>query len=412
MNSESNPQVPTRGPDAWIPALIAVSLLAALAISTTGEGFAGHSAILWFALLTWTCVRMRGERWVRALYLPALVIFVTWFVGAAPWIAFPFALALLIAYLLDPVIDDLERRMSRTAAIAILAVPMLAVVVLLVVFLIPALFSESAQLVERLPELRQPIERLAGWAQAQAARFGIILDTSSIIEFVAPHLEGIGRNLWGAGEGVWRGVRGVIGFASFMVITPVVAFYLLRDFDRMHDGLLRAIPASGRVGVKTYMEHVDHAVSGYLRGQLLVGVVVGTLFAVGLTLLGMQYALLVGVSALFLNLVPFLGAALTAVLAVAVALLSDPSWMSVLKVMILYTVVSGVEGVVSPRILSGSLALHPVLVLSAVLIGGQFFGIVGVLVAVPTVAVLKEAMVVWGPQLLELLPIDRHVDAE
>src|SRR5690606_7099511 len=113
----------------------------------------------------------------------------------------------------------------------------------------------------------------------------------------------------------------VIGFVSFLVITPVIGFYLLRDFDRLREGALGQLPDATRVSVERYLHHVDRAVAGYLRGQLVVGAVVGTLFAIGLTVLGMDYAILVGMSALVLNLVPYVGAALTAALAVSVALL-------------------------------------------------------------------------------------------
>lgn len=412
MNSESPTRSPDQGPDAWIPAWIAVALLVALAVATTGRGVLGHTPILWFVLLTMICVRLRQERWVVVLYLPALVLFVSWFAAAAPWVTLPFALGLLIAYLLDPLVDRIERRMNRTAAIGLLAVPLITLVVLLGIVLVPALVSEGGQLVARLPELQQPLERLAQWAQLQAARFGFDLQPSTAVDFVVPRLEGIGRNLLGAGEGVWRGVQGVIGFVSFLVITPVVGFYLLRDFDSLRAAAMRQFPPATRDGIETYLHHVDRAVSGYLRGQLMVGVVVGSLFALGLTLLGMDYALLVGISALVLNLVPFLGSALTAALAVAVALLSDPSWLSLVKVAGLYAVISGVDSVISPRIMSESLALHPVLVMLAVLVAGQFFGFVGVFIAVPAVAVLKEAMVVWGPQLLELLPINQNDGGE
>ncbi len=412
MNSSPENREPEGGPNVWIPALIAVALLVALAVATTGGGFAGHTPILWFVLLTMLCVRLRQDPWVGVLYLPALVLFLFWFSAAAPWVTLPFALGLFLAYLLDPVVDRMEPRMSRTAAIALLAIPSLTVFTLLGVVLIPAVISESAQLISRLPELQQPIERLATWAQQQAARVGFEVEPTTVVDFVAPHLQSIGSNLVGAGVGVWRGVQGVIGFVSFLVITPVVGFYLLRDFDRLHESALQQFSRTTRKEVETYLHQVDLAVSGYLRGQLLVGVVVGALFAVGLTLLGMDYALLVGICALVLNLVPYLGSALTAALAVAVALLSDPSWMSVVKVTGLYAAISGVEGIISPRIMSESLSLHPVLVMSAVLVGGQFFGIVGMFIAVPAVAVLKQAMVVWGPQLLELLALTRHDDVD
>jgi predicted PurR-regulated permease PerM len=144
---------------------------------------------------------------------------------------------------------------------------------------------------------------------------------------------------------------------------------------------------------------------GYLRGQLVVGLIVGTLFFTGLTLLGMQYALLVGLSAVFLNLVPFVGSVMTAVLALSVALLTEPSLASALKVAALFAVIQTLDAaVISPRVVASSVRLHPVVVMLALLLGGRFLGLVGVLLAVPAAAVLKETLELWAPELLRLWP--------
>ena len=399
---------PTNGPDRWIPAVVALALLVAMAVAAAAGGLAGHTPLLWFVLLTLVCVRQRHERWVITLYLPALVLFLLWFAGAAQSVTVPLAVGLLIAYLLDPLVDRMERRMPRTTAIGLLAIPLVVLLVVLGIVLVPALIVEAGQLIGRLPELQGPLERLGMWAQEQAGRLGYDLQPASIADWVVPRLESIGRNLLGAGAGVWKGVQGVIAFVSFLVITPVVGYYMLRDIDRLREGLLASLPDAARPGVGEFLHQVDRAVSGYFRGQLLVGLVSGTIFAAGLTALGMDYALLVGITAVVLNLVPYVGAAITAVLAVAVALLSDPSWISLVKVGGLYAVASTVENVVSPRIMGHSLSLHPVVVMLSLLIAGQFLGLVGLLVAVPAAAVIKESLKVWAPQLLELLPLPRE----
>ena len=395
------------GPDRWIPAVVAFVLLIALAGATASGGTLGHTPILWFLLLTIVCVRRRHEGWVVPLYLPALTLFVLWFAGAARSITIPFGIALLLAYLLDPVVDRMESRLGRPASIGLLAIPLGLGLAAVLIVLVPALAAEAGQLIGRLPELQGPLERLGAWAATQGARLGFEIQPATVADWILPRLEGIGRNLLGAGVGVWKGVQGVIAFIGFLVITPVVGYYLLRDFDRLRDGLLTNLPRDVRGEVQTYLERIDRAVAGYLRGQLLVGAISGTLFGVGLAVLGMDYAILVGISAIFLNLVPYVGALITALLAIAVALLSDPSWISLAKVGALYALVSGVEQVVSPRIMGESLSLHPVLVMLSVLIAGQFFGVIGLLIAVPAAAVLKESLVVWWPQLLELLPVRR-----
>lgn len=394
-------------PDIWLPAIVALALLLALVVSTASGGFVGHTPILWFVLLSMICVRHRREQWTPSVYLPAVALFALWFVGAAQSVTIPFGVGLLLAYLLDPIVDRMERRMNRSAAIGVLAVPLVLGLVGLLIVLVPALVSEGGQLIGRLPELQGPLERLGTWASGQAARLGLDFQPATVADWVLPRLEGIGKNLLGAGEGVWKGVQGVIAFVSFVVITPVVGFYLLRDIDKLRDGFLANLPGEARGEVETYLEHVDRAVAGYLRGQLLVGVISGVIFAVGLTVLGIDYAILVGISAVVLNLVPYVGAAITAVLAISVALLSDPGWISLVKVGGVYAVSSAVEQVVSPRIMSDNLSLHPVLVMLSVLIAGQFFGAVGLLIAVPAAAVLVEALKVWWPQMVQTLGMRR-----
>lgn len=399
----------SQGPAAWVPALIALGLTVALGMSTSSGGLAGHTPLLWFLLLTFVCVRERKQSWVVVLYLPALVLFSLWFASAAQSVTIPLGVGLLLAYVFDPVVDRLERHMSRSAAIALLAVPILALLALLVTFLVPALLAEGAQLVRRLPELQDPLERLGTWAQARAAALGFEIERATLADWLVPRMEAIGHSLLGASVGVWRGVQGVVAFVSFLVITPVVSFYLLRDIDRIRDGLEARLPEASRPGFATFSEHVNRAVSGYLRGQLLVGLMVGASFAIGLTALGMDYALLVGLSAVVLNLIPYVGSVTTAILALSVALLSDPSWTSVVKVASLYAFVQLLDGVVSPRIMGQSLSLHPVVVMLAVLIAGHFLGLVGVILAVPATAVLKEAVVLWAPELLALLPLRRDL---
>jgi predicted PurR-regulated permease PerM len=256
-----------------------------------------------------------------------------------------------------------------------------------------------------LPELRGTLissyERLI----ALAASWGVPLERERIAEFLWNRAESIGSTLGGVSLGVWRGVQGVIDVISFLVIMPVFTFYLLRDYDALLAKFLHAIGPEAASETQQFLHRVDRSISGYLRGQIIVGLVVGSLFFIGLSLLGMEYALLVGLSAVFLNLVPFVGSLITALLALSVALLTEPSIAATLKVGILFVAIQTLDAaIISPRIVAGQLALHPIVVMIAILLGGRFFGVAGVLLAVPTAAILKETLLVWTPELLRLWP--------
>ena len=360
---------------------------------------------VWFLLLTVLCLRHRHASWAPTLFFPAAVLFALWFAAAARAVTLPFGLALLFAYLLDPLVDRLEGRLGRSRAIALLALPTFALATVFALWLVPALVGELSRLLHRLPELRQPLGELARAVSERLGSWGVSIDREAWADLLLPRLEDFGRSLLDASMGVWHGLQGLLGLVSFVVITPVVGFYLLRDIDRLRQGFLEALAPGQREGVRDFLASFDRAVSGYLRGQLLVGVVVGALFALGLTLLGIDYALLVGLAAVFLNLVPYVGSVLTATLALTVALLSDPNWTSVLEVGLLYGAVQLLDGaVLSPRIMGKSLELHPAFVMLAVMIAGQFFGIAGVVVGVPAAALAREGLRRWTPRVLGLLP--------
>lgn len=406
MDRHRAPQPPgSDGPERWLAPVVLLALLVLLVVSTTRGGFAGHSAILWFALLITLAMPLRAERWVGWILLPAAVIFTLWFLDTARSVSVPFGVGLLLAYLLDPVVDRLERRLGRTRAIVVLALPALALLGAFLVFVVPLLLGEAARLVERLPELREPIERLGRAVQERAGRLGVRWEWVTLAEWVLPRLESAGQGLLGAGIGVWRGVQGLVEWVSFLVITPVVGFYLLRDFDRLRDGFLAALGPAQREAVGGFLARTDRAVSAYLRGQLLVGLVVGAAFAAGLAALGFDYALLVGLCAVVLNLVPYVGSVLTAALALAVALLSDPSWSTAAQVIALYGAIQVVDGaLLSPRIMGDSLGLHPAFVMAGVLVAGQFLGVAGVVVGVPATALAAEGLRAWAPRFLSTLP--------
>ncbi len=389
---------------AWIPPLLSL-LLTALLWWSVSDAASGPSPILLWLILVVLAVRHRGQAAMRTLFFPPTVLFLFWFLGEARPITLPLSIAFLFAYLLDPLVDRFEGRLGRTRAVILLALPATALLIAVALLLVPALLSELQHLVSKLPELRAPIEEAQEWIQTRSAEMGVDLGWASLSEFLLPRLESVGQTAVDAGGQVWRGLKGVFDLLSLVVITPVVTFYLLRDFDRMREGFLRAMPEGSRDRVTDFFCRVDRAVSAYLRGQLLVGLVQGVLYAIGLQILGFQYALLVGICAVFFNLIPFVGSVATAILALAVALLSDATWTSVAQVGVLYGVLQTLDAaVLSPRIVGRSVDLHPVAVMIAILVGGTFFSVAGVLFAVPAAAVLRESLAVWTRQLLELLP--------
>jgi len=177
---------------------------------------------------------------------------------------------------------------------------------------------------------------------------------------------------------------------GYVVLTPVLGYYLLRDYDRITERVRELIPPRKRPTWTAFLAEYDTLLSRYLRGQLLTAAVVGVLTALLLWIVRFPYAGLVGAVAGVFNLVPYLGLVVSLVPALLIALLSGSVLVSLLKIAIVFAVVQILEGsVLSPRIVGGSVGLHPVWVILALAVGGFFLGLVGLLLAVPAAVLIK-----------------------
>jgi predicted PurR-regulated permease PerM len=177
---------------------------------------------------------------------------------------------------------------------------------------------------------------------------------------------------------------------GYVVLTPVLTFYLLRDWDRLTGYVAALLPARRRDSMLSFAREYDSLLARYLRGQVLVAVIIGTLTALGLWVARFPYAFLVGVVVAVLGVVPYLGLVLSLIPAIIIALVSGNVVASLVKVAVVFGAAQGLEGaVVSPRIVGVSVGLHPVWVVLALAMGGFFFGFVGLLLAVPAAVGLK-----------------------
>jgi predicted PurR-regulated permease PerM len=189
--------------------------------------------------------------------------------------------------------------------------------------------------------------------------------------------------------GVGRGLGAFLTVVGYLVLTPVVAFYLLRDWDRVVARGASLVPPR-RAYLRDFGAEYDRALASYLRGQVTVSLIVGSLTALGLLLVGFPYALLLGLIVAIFNVVPYLGLVLSLLPALAIALASGDVGGALLRVGVVYTVAQTLESAVfSPRIVGDSTGLHPVLILLAIAVSGFFFGFVGLLLAVPAAVGIK-----------------------
>ena len=337
-------------------------------------------------------VPFRGRRGHTALVSVATILTALWVLDAAGSLLAPFVLAFVLAYILDPVVDRLAARprVGRTAAItAILAVVAGGLATILAVGLPEAvrqagsLVGEIAGWVREVDPSDPPIDLPLLDEEALLATLNSV-DAETVNAFLEHRGAEIARGAWEAVLGIGRSFGFLFSLLGYLVLTPVLTFYLLRDFDRITGAVDGLIPEHMRPTARGFAGEYDRLLSRYLRGQVATSAITGLITGVGLFLVGFPYALVLGTTVAVLGVVPYLGLVASLAPAVVIALASGEVGTSLAKVAVVYGVAQALEsGVLSPRIVGGSVGLHPVWILLALSLGGFFFGFVGLLIGVP-----------------------------
>ena len=328
-------------------------------------------------------LRVQAAFWIGALLL--LLLFLWVFSG----ILLPFIMGMALAYLLDPLADRLERGgMSRfwaTITIVILSVLVLTLVGLIVV---PLLVSQLAGFLERLPSYVAELRQLANrFLRTEIGRyFGSQQEGSGVDQVVA---QGAAWLTTFVGS-IWAGGRAVLNVVSLVVVTPVVAFYLLYDWDRMLARIDALLPREHASTIRMLGRDINIAIAGFIRGQGAVCLVLGLFYAISLSLVGLNFGFLIGSVAGLISFIPFVGSIVGFVLSVGVAIVQFwPEWIWILVVAGIFAVGQFLEGnILQPRLVGSSIGVHPVWLMFALFAFGSLFGFVGVLLAVPVTAAI------------------------
>jgi predicted PurR-regulated permease PerM len=325
-------------------------------------------------------------RW-QWLILIAIVGFVLWLL--AP-VLMPFVLAALFAYLGDPLVDRLERRMSRTFAVTLVFLVMIVVVVAIVLVIVPFIERQIGNFLAQLPKWIEWFQtRAAPWLEMRLGVSTDVLDTQKLIGMLQTHWKEAGGFATAVLARVAKSGLTVVGRALNIVMIPVVAFYLLRDWDIMVERIHALVPRSIEPVVSRLARESDDVLGAFLRGQLSVMVALGIVYGVGLWLVGISVGPLIGMIAGLISFVPYLGAITGVVMAVIAALVQYQDLTHVVLVLIVFAIGQSLEGyVLVPRLVGEKIGLHPVAVIFAVLAGGELFGFLGVLLALPVASVI------------------------
>ena len=320
--------------------------------------------------------------------IAAVVFFlVIWLLGD---VLLPFIVGGAIAYFLDPIADRLERLgLSRAAATSAISLVALMLVILLVLAVIPTLVGQLTALVNSAPEFARKLQNFL------LERFPDLTDSTSTIRQTLAQIGAAIQERWAVlAESVLSSALGVISVLLFIVVVPVVAFYLLLDWDDMVARIDSMLPLDHAPTIRRLAREIDAVLAGFVRGQVSVCLVLGTYYAVALMLAGLQFGLIVGAIAGAITFIPYIGALVGGVLAIGLALFQFwGDWFHIGIIAAIFAIGQFVEGnVLTPRLVGKSVGLHPVWLLFALSAFGSVFGFVGMLIAVPVAASIGVLM--------------------
>ena len=303
----------------------------------------------------------------------------------------PFLIGALLAYLTDPVADRLEEvGVSRTAAVVIVFVFLTTLVTLLILLFIPKLTHQIQIMIHQVPAVITLFEEKAIPAIQVFLGDGVSFgDMESFKQLVASHWEKTGDIMAQLASGITRSGLAVVGWIANLLLIPVVTFYLLRDWDVMMDKIGRLLPRSIEPVVSSWAKDSDEVLGAFIKGQLLVMLTLGCVYTVGLWLVGLDLALLLGMLAGLASIVPYMGFIVGIFAAGVAAYLQFHDPIILLWVSAVFGAGQALEGMVlTPLLVGDKIGLHPVAVIFAIMAGGQLFGFVGVLIALPVAAVI------------------------
>jgi predicted PurR-regulated permease PerM len=333
----------------------------------------------------------------RPWFLLAVTVGLGWLIYRLAPVITPFAISAGLAYLGDPLVDRLQRLrffkwpVSRTVAVLGVFALMLAAFALGLLIVLPLLRDQVVHLVERAPEM---FEWLVGtavpWLQGKLGLASLELDAQSLADAARNYWKEAGSALLGVLGSVSRGGGAVVNWLISLLLIPVVTFYLLRDWDALVAGVRSLLPRKNEAAISVLFGEIDDVLGAFIRGQLMVMFALGLVYAVGLWLVGLDLAFIIGATAGLLSVVPYLGTLVGVVAALIAALFQFQDVLHPVLVLLVFGVGQALEGMfLTPKLVGDRIGLHPVAVIFAVLAGGQLFGFLGILLALPVAAALN-----------------------
>jgi predicted PurR-regulated permease PerM len=345
--------------------------------------------------------RAERMRQYRTLLVIGAVLVVAWLIWSSRGALLPFAIGLVFSYLISPLVNRVQLaipnrgwlgRARRTIAVLIVYLAALSVFISVIATIGPQLVHETVDLVEGLPEYTETVREESNywnkWYEETVPE-NIRLNIES-------HLDELGSVVAGAAQSAvmatFGTVRRVFGFVAGLALLPLWTFYILKDQRRGFDFFYNLWPEGIRADVRNVVGIADRILSAYVRGQLLLGFVIGIVTFIGLYFIGVEYAVPLAVLAGIFEMIPILGPWISGVAAVIVVLATEPG--KIWAVIILFVVVQQLENTfLVPKIQGDAVDLNPAIIMILLVVGGAVFGLLGVIVIVPVAAIARDIFI-------------------
>lgn len=327
-----------------------------------------------------------NKKWI----LPIVgVILLLCFLNAVQGILLPFALAFVLAYLLNPSVSWLSKRIGRTLASILAVVFVLILCILLSFLLLPILQTQISLFIGRVPlmadQLVGYLKKFVLWSRPEMSYQQIYHLSEATTQTTVTILKTLGVGL----NQVVSGGLAVVNVVALLFISPIILFYILKDLPKMKKKTQEALPHAYRGQIQSLAQELDKTLAGFLRGQSCVCFLLAIYYASALTLIGLDLGVVIGLTTGILSFIPYVGFLIGLVISLILALVQSSGWSLILWVLGIFLIGNVLEGyILTPNLVGRKVGLHPVWILFALLAGGAMFGFLGVLVAVPVAAVI------------------------
>ncbi len=333
-----------------------------------------------------------NKRYIIPSIIFLFFILIIYFLGN---IIFPFFIAALFAYLLNPMVTFLEKkRVPRAASILLIFLGVIFIVTIFIIIILPVLMNEIDILFNNMPRYIEIIQQKIIPYLEETFKIFIPKTSDEILQELRTRIMGLSPDFitWLSSyilKAFSSTLSFFLGILSFFIV-PVAAFYLLKDYNKIKEKAIELIPKSYKKKAQTLLNEVDTVLKGFIIGQLFVSLILAVIYSTGLWIIGVDMPVVIGIISGLANMVPYLGLIVGISTAGSMAFLKFQDFYHPLYVIILFSAAQGIDGMlISPRIVGKKVGLHPVAILMAIFIGGKLFGFFGILLSVPVTAVLK-----------------------